>query len=235
MIQGRQNGAMDHHFVGIPELTDVPRVAVVIDVMRAFTVAAWAFSRGVERIVLAETESEALALKESHSGWLALKDGAPAAGFDAVNSPGLLRSRDFAGRTLVQKTTAGTVGALAVADAPLVLCASFVVAGPTARFLQARGDSGPVTFVVTGEGGRADEDLACAEYIGRCMAGGDVEADPYLQRARNSRAAADLAGGRRSGFHPDDVGLCLEIDRFGFAMVARQEESLTVLRPVAVP
>ncbi|MFB7368408.1 2-phosphosulfolactate phosphatase [Streptomyces sp. NPDC056222] len=225
---------MDHHFVGIQELTGVPRVAVVIDVMRAFTVAAWAFERGVERIVLASTVSEALALKESHSGWLALKDGAPAAGFDAVNSPGLLRSCDFAGRTLVQKTTAGTVGALAVADAPLVLCASFVVAGPTARFLQNH-DSGPVTFVVTGDAGQADEDLACAEYIGRSMAGGDVEAAPYLHRARTSRAAADLAGGRRSGYHTDDVDLCLEIDRFPFAMMARQEESLTVLRPAAVP
>ncbi|MYS91305.1 MULTISPECIES: 2-phosphosulfolactate phosphatase [Streptomyces] len=223
-----------HHFIGIPELTGVPRVAVVIDVMRAFTVAAWAFSRGVERIVLASTESEALALKESRPGWLALKDGAPAAGFDAVNSPGLLRSRDLAGRTLVQKTTAGTVGALAVASAPLVLCASFVVAGPTARFLRTA-DSGPVTFVVTGEGGRAEEDLACVEYIGRCMAGDDVEAAPYLHRARNSRAAVDLAAGLRSGYHPDDVDLCLEIDRFPFAMLARREESLMVLRPVAVP
>ncbi|MEV7568829.1 2-phosphosulfolactate phosphatase [Streptomyces tanashiensis] len=225
---------MDHRFVGIPELTDVPRVAVVIDVMRAFTVAAWAFSRGVERIVLASTESEALALKESHTGWLALKDGAPAAGFDAVNSPGLLRSRDFTGRTLVQKTTAGTVGALAVADAPLVLCASFVVAGPTARLLRTE-DAGPVTFVVTGEGGRAEEDSACAEYIAQRMTGGDVEAAPYLHRARTSGAAADLAAGRRSGCHPDDVELCLEVDRFPFAMVARREDSLTVLRPVEVP
>ncbi|MFJ8146772.1 2-phosphosulfolactate phosphatase [Streptomyces sp. NPDC096048] len=223
---------MDHHFVGIPELTGVPRVAVVIDVMRAFTVAAWAFSRGVEKLVLASTEGEALALKESHPGWLALKDGAPAAGFDAVNSPGLLRSCDFTGRTLVQKTTAGTVGALAVADAPLVLCASFVVAGPTARFLRAR-DVGPVTFVVTGEGGQADEDLACAEYIGHSMAGDDVDVAPYLHRARASRAAADLAGGLRSGYHPDDVDLCLEVDRFPFAMTARREQSLTVLRPVA--
>ncbi|MFJ7768357.1 2-phosphosulfolactate phosphatase [Streptomyces sp. NPDC097107] len=222
---------MDHHFAGIPELTGVPRVAVVIDVMRAFTVAAWAFSRGVERIVLASAASEALALKESHPGWLALKDGAPAAGFDTVNSPGLLRSCDFAGRTLVQKTTAGTVGALAVANAPLVLCASFVVAGPTARFLRAK-EPGPVTFVVTGEGGQANEDLACAEYIGRSIAGDDVEAAPYLHRAGASRAAGDLAGGRRSGYHPDDVDLCLEIAWFPFAMVARQEASLTVLRPV---
>lgn len=84
---------MDHHFVGIPDLTGVPRVAVVIDVMRVFTVAAWAFSRGVERIVLASTEIEALALKESHPGWVALKDGAPAAGFDAVGAAGADASR----------------------------------------------------------------------------------------------------------------------------------------------
>ncbi|MFI7387174.1 2-phosphosulfolactate phosphatase [Streptomyces sp. NPDC049813] len=227
--------AKQHHFTGIPQLTDVPHVAVVIDVMRAFTVAAWAFSRGVEKIVLAGTEAEALALKERHPGWLALKDGAPAAGFDAVNSPALLRTCDFTGRTLVQKTTAGTVGALAVADASLVVCASFVVAGATARHLRAAG-TGPVTFVVTGEDGGADEDLACAEYISRRVTEEKVDPAPYVRRARDSRAAADLAAGLRDGFHPDDVELCLETDRFRFAMVAGRDqvagESLMVLRPV---
>ncbi|WP_329331757.1 2-phosphosulfolactate phosphatase [Streptomyces sp. NBC_00663] len=225
---------MTHRFVGIGELTDVPRVAVVIDVMRAFTVAAWAFSRGAERIVLASSREEALRLKAARPGWLALKDGPPAAGFDAVNSPGLVKSADLAGRTVVQKTTAGTVGALAVAGAPLVLCASFVVAGATARFLRAAGRE-PVTFVVTGEDGRAAEDLACAEYIGRRIAGGDVEAAPYLRRARTSGAAGELADGVRRGYrgvHPDDVELCLEVDRFDFAMAARREESLLVLRPL---
>ncbi|QDN95209.1 2-phosphosulfolactate phosphatase [Streptomyces sp. S1A1-8] len=228
---------MDHRFVGIPELTDVPRVAVVVDVMRAFTVAAWTFSRGAEKIVLAPSDAEALALKESRPGWLALKDGAPAAGFGTVNSPGLIRSLDLVGHTVVQKTTAGTVGALAVASAPLVLCASFVLARATAVFLKTDG-SGPVTFVVTGDDGQAAEDLACAEYIGRHLAGGDAEVAPYLHRARTSRAAADLADGVRRGFqgvHPDDVDLCLEVDRFSFAMVARQEDSLTVLRPAAAP
>ncbi|MGW1563593.1 2-phosphosulfolactate phosphatase [Streptomyces sp. NPDC002144] len=228
---------MDHRFVGIPQMAGVPRVAVVIDVMRAFTVAAWVFSRGAEKIVLASSDAEALALKERRSGWLALKDGAPASGFDAVNSPGVIRALDLAGRTVVQKTTAGTVGALAVASAPLVLCASFVVAGATARFLKTDG-SGPVTFVVTGDDGQAAEDLACAEYIGEHLAGGDAEVGPYLHRARSSRAAANLADGVRHGYkgvHPDDVDLCLEVDRFTFAMVARQEGTLTVLRPVAAP
>ncbi len=230
---------MDLRFLGIAELTGTPAVAVVVDVMRACTAAAWAFARGAEKIVLAESLDEALALKARHPGWVALKDGPPAPGFDAVNSPGFLRSADLAGRTVVQKTTAGTVGVLAVRDASLVLCAGFAVAEATAQVLRGCG-SGSVTFVVTGDEGRAEEDLACAQYIaGRAVGtGAGPRADAFLRRAAGSAAAAELAEGVRRGFrgvHPDDVSLCLEVDRFPFAMVAQSEGPLTVLRPRAVP
>ncbi|NYV75472.1 2-phosphosulfolactate phosphatase, partial [Streptomyces sp. UH6] len=119
---------MDSRVTGIPGVDGTEKVAVVIDVMRAFTTAAWAFHRGADRIVLAADADEALELKAGHPGWLALKDGAPARGFDLVNSPGLLRQAELTGRTVVQKTTAGTVGALAVVEADLALCASFTVA-----------------------------------------------------------------------------------------------------------
>lgn len=226
-------GGMRSLFVGIPELEQTPAVAVVVDVMRAFTVAAWAFAGGAERIVLAPSLDEALELKKRHPQWLALQDGAPAPGFDAVNSPAMLARHDLAGRTVVQKTTAGTVGALAVADAGLVLCASFVVAGATARFLRQRGAQ-EVTFVVTGEDGRAEEDLACAEYIGSRADSEDPDPAPYLRRARESRAVDRLTSGVRrgdQGIHEDDVDLCLELDRFPFAMVAGREGTLMVLRP----
>lgn len=185
---------MDARFLGITDLTEAPSVAVVVDVMRAFTVAAWAFAQGAEKIVLAESLDEALALKARHPDWMALKDGPPAPGFDTVNSPGLLRSIDFGGRTVVQKTTAGTVGALAVKESSLVLCASFVVAEATARLLRTRG-SDSVTFVVTGEEGRADEDLACAQYIARRVTEAETDAAAFLRRAADSRAAAELAEG----------------------------------------
>lgn len=183
---------MDTRFLAIAELDDVPSVAVVVDVMRAFTVAAWAFARGAEKIVLAESLDEALALKARHPGWVALKDGPPAPGFDAVNSPGMLRSVDLGGRTVVQKTTAGTVGALAVKEASLVLCAGFVVAEATARLLRIRA-ADQVTFVVTGEDGRADEDLACAQYIARRATEADTDADAFLRRSRR------VARRRRTG------------------------------------
>jgi 2-phosphosulfolactate phosphatase len=225
---------MDSRFLGTAELVETPSVAVVIDVMRAFTVAAWAFAQGAEKIVLAESLDEALALKTRHPDWVALKDGPPAPGFDLVNSPGMLRSVDLAGRTVVQKTTAGTVGALAVREASLVLCASFVVAEATARLLRTRASDG-VTFVVTGEDGQADEDLACAQYIAHLATGPGTEAGEFVRRAAASRAAFELAEGVRQGVHPDDVALCLEIDRFPFAMVATSEGPLMVLRPHAVP
>jgi len=225
---------MDTRFLGIAELAEAPSVAVVVDVMRAFTVAAWAFAQGAEKIVLAESLDEALALKARHPDWVALKDGPPAPGFDAVNSPGLLRTADLGGRTVVQKTTAGTVGALAVKESPLVLCAGFVVAEATAQLLRTR-ESHSVTFVVTGEDGRADEDLACAEYIARRATEPRTDAAEFLRRAAESRAAAELAEGVREGVHPDDVDLCLEVDRFAFAMVATSEGSLMVLRPHAMP
>ncbi|MEU0304599.1 2-phosphosulfolactate phosphatase [Streptomyces sp. NPDC006175] len=225
---------MDSRYLGIAELVEAPSVAVVVDVMRAFTVAAWAFAQGAEAIVLAESLDEALAHKARHPDWVALKDGPPAPGFDTVNSPGLLRSVDLGGRTVVQKTTAGTVGALAVKEASLVLCAGFVVAEATARLLRTRGCAS-VTFVVTGEDGQADEDLACAQYIARRVAGAGTDADEFLRRAAASRAAAELAEGVRQGAHPDDVALCLELDRFPFAMVAAWEDPLMVLRPCPVP
>ncbi|MCX4655690.1 2-phosphosulfolactate phosphatase [Streptomyces microflavus] len=225
---------METRFVGIAELAEIPSVAVVVDVMRAFTVAAWAFARGAEKIVLAESLDDALALTARHPEWVALKDGPPAPGFALVNSPGLLRSADLGGRTVVQKTTAGTVGALAVKDASLVLCAGFVVAEATAQVLRARG-SGSVTFVVTGEDGRADEDLACAQYIAGRATGAGTDAAGFLRRAAASRAATELAEGVRQGVHPDDIALCLEVDRFPFAMVAALEDSLMVLRPYATP
>ncbi|MFG3053035.1 2-phosphosulfolactate phosphatase [Kitasatospora sp. NPDC048239] len=225
---------MDARFLGIAGLVEVPSVAVVVDVMRAFTVAAWAFAQGAEKIVLAGSLDEAMALKARHPDWVAVKDGPATPGFDTVNSPGLMRSIDLGGRTVVQKTTAGTVGALAVKEASLVLCASFVVAEATARLLRTRGcDS--VTFVVTGEEGQADEDLACAQYIARRATGAEADPAGFIRRADESRAAAELRTGVREGVHPDDVALCLELDRFPFAMVATLEDALMVLRPYAAP
>ncbi|HEX5595415.1 MAG TPA: 2-phosphosulfolactate phosphatase [Micromonosporaceae bacterium] len=212
----------------------VPSTAVVVDVMRAFTTAAVALARSADGVVLAGSPAEALRAKEQIPDALALKDGAPDPSFDGVNSPVMIERFDLAGRPVVLTTTCGTVGAVAAETADLLICASFVVASATARYL--RRLQSDVTFVVTGDKGRAQEDRACASYISDLIAGDGVDPAPYLRQAAESAAAADLRQGVERGYlgvHQDDVARCLQADMFDFAMVATREDHGLVLRAVS--
>jgi 2-phosphosulfolactate phosphatase len=222
-------------FVSIEACAQIAGIAVVVDVLRAFTTAAWAFHLGVERIVMTDKLDEALRLKALLPNSLALKDGEPAPGFDLVNSPVMLQERmDLRGRTIVSRTTHGTLGAVAARHASRLYCASFVCAAATAKAIRLQGAC-DVCFVVTGEEGAAEEDRACAEYIGRLLDDSSVDPELFLWRADRSKAAARLRGlaaGGSPGVHPDDVESCLEVDRFDFAMQASDEDGLLTLRPV---
>lgn len=81
----------------------------------------------------------------------------------------------------------------------MVLCVSFAAAGATARLLRAR-SGGSVTFAVTGDDGRADEDLACAQYIAQAASGDEADAASFLRRAAASPAVPGLADAARRGF-----------------------------------
>jgi 2-phosphosulfolactate phosphatase len=206
-------------------------VAVVIDVIRAFSFAAYALSAGADRLVLVDDLDEALRVAAAIPGALAGKDGPPADGFDLFNSPGQLLERDdLSGRTIVHRTSAGTIGAVAARRAPHLFCASFVVAAATVSRISALAPSG-VTFVITG-GLDADEDLACAEYLAACLVDGrPPDPVPFLARVdvAGARLRRGLAAGHR-GIHSDDVDLCMDLDRFDFALRATDEGDHLVLR-----
>jgi 2-phosphosulfolactate phosphatase len=221
-------------YVGIAECEQVRGTAVVVDVLRAFTTAAWAFHLGVEKIILSADLDQALQLKTRFPESLALKDAEPYPGFELSNSPVELQDVEgLAGRTLVQKTTAGTVGAVAARQAEDLYCASFVCARATAQALRAAGTQ-EAHFAVTGDNGAAEEDRACAEYIARLVEYPDADPLPFQRRAEASRAASVLKRRVKAGtpgVHQRDVEVCLEADRFDFAMRVSEEEGLLVLRP----
>ena len=209
--------------------------AVVIDVLRAFTVTAWAFHLGAERIVLLRRLDEALALKARTAGALAFQDGDPLPGFDLANSPVRIEQLELRGRTVFQRTTAGTQGANAAAHCRPLLCTGFATARATAAYLRARPQL-VWHFVPTGDGGEAVEDIACAEYIQALVADAAAPAGPFLEKARASRAASDLAAVAargHGGVDAGDVGRCLQADGFDFAMIASVEDGLLTLRRVS--
>jgi 2-phosphosulfolactate phosphatase len=221
----------EHRFVSNTGCGDLEGAAVVVDVFRAFSFAAYALDGGVDRLILVDDLEAVPAVAATVPGALLGKDGQPEPGFDLFNSPGqVLERSDLAGRTVVHRTEAGTIGAVAARAAAHLFCASFVVAGATASRLRALRPPS-LTFVITGRDGRAEEDLACAEHIAALLDDPGADPAPALGRAAGAagrlRRAVELG---YAGVHPDDVELCLQVDRFDFAMRAADEDGLLTLR-----
>ena len=197
---------------------------VVVDVLRAFTFEAWAFQLGIGRVLAVDDAERALQVAQAFiPPALAAgeRGGRPLEGFDLGNSPVALAELDLAGRTLVHRTSAGTQGLARTSGSELVLAASFVTAGATARFLQQVGVD-DVTFVITGDslGRDGDEDLACAELIAARLSGDDPDPAPFLRRVGRSDAGRLFAPDGPDWAPPEDLALACEVDRFEFALVA---------------
>lgn len=203
-------------------------IAVVVDVIRAFTVAPWCLERGALRHLLAPSLDAAVTAGDRFPGSVLLKDGAPDPRFDLVNAPGAIATSDLTGRTVIQKTGNGTRGAHAARGAGEVLCASFVTAAATTAYLRHR-DASEVVFVVT----EGDEDAALADYVIACL-DGPTQAAPFVRRVLDSDAAEELRQRAPDpafpGVHPDDLERVIEMDRFDRALRCEPVEDLLEVR-----
>lgn len=206
-------------------------LVVVIDVLRAFSSAAYAFAAGAESITLISDADEALALKARVPSTLVVGEvnGLPPEGFDFGNSPTEIVQHDFRGKHLIQRTSAGTQGVVRSLNAESLFAASFVVAEATVRAIQHL-EPIKVTFVITGRYSDG-EDRVCAEYLEARLRGQRPDPEPFLERVRN---ASEL-------FHmpPDqfphiasDVDYCTRLDAFPFAMPVVREQNRPVMRAV---
>ena len=210
-------------------------LVIVIDVIRAFTNAAFAFGQGAERILPVSGVEEALTLKRQLPNALACGEvgGLPPEGFDFGNSPTQTQLLDLRGRTILQRTSAGTQGVTRSVRAEQMLAASFVVAGATVRYVKRLAPE-TISFVITGQTSSAggDEDLACTEYLEACLRGQSPDAAPFLERVRRSRDAQQHFVPDQLLFPATDIDLCTDLDRFDFAMPITREDGRFVMRAV---
>lgn len=210
-------------------------LVVVIDVLRAFSNAAYAFSRGAKEIHPVGGVEEALKFKAETSGSLAAGEvgGLPPEGFDFGNSPTQTKELDLTDKIIVQSTGAGTKGIVRSVKAEIMLAASFVVASPTVNFINKLKPEA-VTFVITGQyrPGHGDEDLACAEYLELMLKGQRPDPTPFIERVFASRDAIQHLDPKETGFPLSDLDLCTSIDAFDFAMRVTKENGCHVMRIV---
>lgn len=206
-------------------------VVVVIDVLRAFTVSAYALAGGARELLLVRGVEEALTLRdEAHPDALLAGEvgGRLIPGFDLNNSPARMQSAEVRDRLIIQRTGAGTQGAVNARHATRLLVASLVNARATATYaahLAATAGADQITLMPTAgsfedDGRLTIEDDACADYLEALLTGSD-DADAVLARSIERISAVECSGIFSQGmedFPAGDVTAALAANRFGFAM-----------------
>jgi 2-phosphosulfolactate phosphatase len=208
---------------------------VVIDVLRAFTCAAFAFDAGAEAIVLVSTVDEALAVRRARPDVLLFGEvgGRIIPGFDFGNSPeDLCRGGErLRGRTLVQRTGSGTQGVTSARSADAVYLGSLPVASATCRHLRRLGAE-TVTLLAMGSPSGSDgpEDVACRGYMADVLRGREPDREATIRQVRESKGGRWALDPSVDWVSPGDLECATAIDRFAFAMPVTREDGLLVAR-----
>jgi 2-phosphosulfolactate phosphatase len=207
---------------------------VVVDVFRAFTTAAVALARGAAWIIMVAEPEEAVRLREGGLGDLCVGEvnGKRPRRFDFGNSPHEMMQADLRGKVVIQSTRAGTVGVAAATGATAVYAGSFVVAEATVKAIL-QGSPREVTIVAMGYNAmvRTDEDELCALYLRNLLQGRRPEREAIRKLVLAGGEMAKFRDPQQPHFHPEDVDIALEIDKYDFAIrVVREDEFLVARR-----
>lgn len=207
---------------------------VVIDVYRAFTTAAVALNFGATRIILVDSPQKALDLRRNGRCDLCCGEigGIKVPEFDFGNSPYELSQADVRGKSLVQSTSAGTRGVLAVRPNAPIYVAALINAAATARAIQQNAPA-ETSLVAMGNGGneRSEEDELCALYLRNLLRG--YRSDPGAIRALlvSSSDSAKFGDPEQPHFAPRDLDIALQVDSIPFAVKVQKEDDLLVAAP----
>ena len=235
---GQVGGAEPGRSVGTHQVGAVEGAVVVVDVIRAFTTAAYALGAGARCIYLVADVDEALAFKAAHPGTVAMGEdrGLRPDGFDLPNSPVHAAAADLDDRVVVHRTSAGTKGVVAAHRATRLWCASLVCASATAAAVSAA-RLGPPTYVITGwfvdrPDRPGTDDRLTADHIDAIRRGEPSEAAQVAASvAATDEAALTLALGE-GHVDPRDIEYAIDVDRFDFAMEVQHDDGGLVLRRV---
>ena len=137
---------------------------------------------------------------------------------------------DFRGKTIVQRTSAGTQGIVAASHANQLYAASLVTAEATVRSLLL-GSPEQIALVAMGGNGikRTDEDELCAIHLRNRLEGRRSDRDAIRRVILAGGETERFCDPARPYLHPEDVDIALDIDRYDFAVRVDFEDG----RPVA--
>jgi 2-phosphosulfolactate phosphatase len=202
-------------------------IAVIIDVFRAFSTACYCLHANAKQVIPVGDIQEALRLKErlAHSVLIGERGGKKLAGFDFGNSPTELQQVDLRAKDVIQTTHAGTQGIVNTTKADEVLTGAFVNAKATAHYIKSKAPA-VVTLVRMGWQAEtpSDEDNLCAEYLESLLLEKNFDEQTIMPRLKVSPCSARFFDPAKPWSPSSDFDLCLRLNVFDFAVIAKIAE-----------
>ena len=191
-------------------------LTVIIDVFRAFSVEAYLFANGAEKIIPVQSLDEAHALKKENPSFILMgeRKGLKVEGFDYGNSPTEILNIDFTGKTIIHTTSNGTKGLVNAVNADIVLAGSFLIADSIIKYIK-QYNIGIVSLVSTSPHiVMHNEDIILATYIKETLEGKVMSTSEIKEMSKKTSAYQYLFD--EIGVPSTDFDLCLDFNKFNF-------------------
>lgn len=200
---------------------------VIIDVFRAFTVEAYCFSMGVEKIIPVGDAEIAYKLKEKNPEYILVgeRHGKMLPGFDCGNSPSEIVKLDLKGKTIIHTTSAGTQGIVNATSADEIIGGSLVCAKTIAKYIK-QNNIEEVSLVCMGLDAlsQTEEDNLCADYIKSILLGEKIDLEKEIENLKYTSGAKFFDKAQNDVFPEADFHFCIECDKFDFIVKLEKGE-----------
>ena len=212
-------------------------LTVIIDVFRAFSLEAYCFSVGAERIIPIGDIADAYRLKKENPQMILAgeRDGKILPGFDLGNSPSGLSDLDVNGKIIIHTTSAGTQGIANAKNATEILGGSLVNAKATAEYIRKSGVT-DISLVCMGYAGEypTDEDTLCAEYIKSILCGEEMDLSGKIEKLKTTDGAKFFDPSQNDVFPEKDFYMCTQVDKFDFVMRLSKNADLEYMEKLII-
>lgn len=202
-------------------------LAVIIDVLRAFSLECYLADWGAAELRPVATLEEAFAWRTRDPQALLVgeRGGVKCEGFDYGNSPASIPAAAVRGRRIIHTTSAGTQGLTHAVHAQERISGSLVNAAAVAAYIRQRQPE-TVSLVCMGKAGirETPEDLLCAEYLRSLLLDAPLpDLEARIQALRWHGGAHFFDKHNQAVFPEQDFWLCTKRDRFPFVLRAERD------------
>lgn len=190
-------------------------IVVVIDILRAATVASYLLDKGIVSITPVATQEEAFRMRKRDGTLLLVgeNNGVKIEGFDISNSPfEIKRMPKLEGKHAVHRSTTGTQGLVNVKNADQVIFGSFVSHSALLRYIL---EADPKIVSLVSMGGLEDE--MYANFLKKSLMKQDTDKIEAIVSGLEVHPGCQwFLDPSKPDFPKEDFYLCLEVDVFNF-------------------